>query len=46
LRTRVCALALLGAIFLNGCKKTGPDADQFTRLSNLGKSQLEAGDAA
>ncbi len=46
IRTGVCALALLAVIFLNGCRKSGADADQFTRLSNLGKSQLEAGDAA
>ena len=36
----VLALSLLVA----GCRKSG-DADQFTRLTNLGKSQLEAGDA-
>jgi len=41
----VCALAFLAVILLSGCKKSGADADQFTRLSNLGKSQLEAGDA-
>jgi tetratricopeptide (TPR) repeat protein len=36
-------LAMLG-----GCKKSepAPEVDQFTRLSNLGKSQLESGDAA
>jgi tetratricopeptide (TPR) repeat protein len=45
-RAGVCALALLAAVCLISCKKTGADADQFTRLSNLGKSQLEAGDAA
>jgi len=41
-------LALLAAIIICGCKKSEPaaDSDQFTRLSNLGKSQLEAGDAA
>jgi tetratricopeptide (TPR) repeat protein len=40
------AFALLAA-GLAGCRKESTaDADQFTRLSNLGKSQLEAGDAA
>jgi Tfp pilus assembly protein PilF len=34
-------VALVGS----GCKKAGTDVDPFTRLSNLGKSQLEAGDA-
>ena len=38
-------LALAAVFFLNGCKRTEADIDQFTRLSNLGKSQLEAGDA-
>jgi tetratricopeptide (TPR) repeat protein len=39
---------LLAAIALAGCKKSAPAADteEFTRLSNLGKSQLEGGDAA
>ena len=37
------ALALLSAP-LCGCKKSG-ESDDFTRLTNLGKSQLEAGDA-
>jgi Flp pilus assembly protein TadD len=34
---------LMAATFVS-CKKAG-DADQFTRLTNLGKSQLEGGDA-
>ena len=42
------AIALAAAFFFaaSGCKKNAPaDAvDQFTRLSNLGKSQLESGD--
>jgi Flp pilus assembly protein TadD len=44
----VCLALLLAAICLAGCKKPEPagEADQFTRLSNLGRSQLEAGDAA
>ncbi len=35
-------------ILPGGCRKSEPAAetDQFTRLSNLGRSQLEAGDAA
>ena len=37
-------MLILATIASGGCKKTGGDADQFTRLSNLGKSQLEAGD--
>ena len=39
--------ALLFALMAGGCKKpeTAADVDQFTRLSNLGKSQLEAGDS-
>ena len=37
-------LALLLAVA--GCKKEMAEGDQFTRLSNLGKSRLEAGDAA
>lgn len=44
------ASLLLGmsVVILGGCKKSEapPEVDQFTRLSNLGKSQLEAGDAA
>jgi tetratricopeptide (TPR) repeat protein len=39
-------LTLLTATFFGGCKKNGAEADRFTRLSNLGKSQIEAGDAA
>ena len=29
-----------------GCKKSAESSDDFTRLTNLGKSQLEQGDAA
>ncbi len=36
---------LLGIFFLIGCtKKTGDQTDEFNRLTNLGKSQLEQGD--
>src|SRR5258706_3086219 len=45
-RAGVCVLTLLAAIFLNGCRKTAADADQVTRLSNLGNIQPEAGDGA
>lgn len=37
-------MAALIAVSLAGCKKPA-ESDDFTRLSNLGKSQLEAGDA-
>jgi tetratricopeptide (TPR) repeat protein len=39
------ALAWLVAFGLIGCRKSDP-SDQFTRLTNLGRSQLDAGDAA
>ena len=42
---RTGAFALLFALALLGCKKP-EDADQFTRLTNLGKSQLEQGNGA
>src|SRR3989442_1462114 len=32
-------------VLLGGCGKSG-ESDQFTRLTNLGKSRLEGGDAA
>ncbi len=37
---------MLVSLLLGGCQKSEPaaEADQFTRLSNLGKSQLENGD--
>ncbi len=46
--TRGAILFLALACLLGGCKKSEPvpDTDQFTRLSNLGKSQLESGDSA
>lgn len=39
-------LAAVALLIITGCKKSEPaaEADQFTRLSNLGKSQLESGD--
>lgn len=39
---------LFALVWCGGCKKSEPsvEADQFTRLSNLGKSQLESGEAA
>ncbi len=42
------ALLLVLAMLFGGCKKSKPadEVDQFTRLSNLGKSQLESGDGA
>src|SRR5437867_5023578 len=39
------ALALLLGLAIVACRK-GEEADQFTRLSNLGKSQLEQGNGA
>ncbi len=47
-RAWVGATVLSLALTVGGCKKadTSAEADQFTRLSNLGKSQLEAGDSA
>lgn len=45
LATLLAAVALL---IIAGCKKseTAAETDQFTRLSNLGKSQLESGDGS
>jgi Flp pilus assembly protein TadD len=34
------------AVSLAGCKKSAESSDEFTRLTNLGKSQLEQGDAS
>lgn len=45
-RAGLGVILILATIASSGCKKTDAEADQFTRLSNLGKSQLEAGDAA
>jgi tetratricopeptide (TPR) repeat protein len=42
--TLAASLVLLIAATFAGCRKAG-DADQFTRLTNLGKSQLEGGEA-
>src|SRR6185503_7233700 len=45
-------LALIGLLaipllWLGGCRqKPAVDADQFTRLTNLGKSQMDSGDPA
>ena len=45
---RLLALLLLLVLVLGACKKSAPPAaqDEFTRLTNLGKSQIEQGDAA
>ncbi len=42
---RAGGIVLLLGLALLGCKKAG-DADQFTRFTNLGKSQLEQGQGA
>src|SRR5689334_21027100 len=43
---RLLLAAMLPFMGLVGCKKQATESDDFTRLTNLGKSQIEAGDAA
>ena len=46
-RSGVAVFAILWlALALGGCRKSAQSSDEFTRLSNLGKSQLEQGDVA